>query len=115
MIELDRVKKTEIDLRREISFIINNKVKDPWIGFITITGTKLSPDFKWLDIYVSIMGSEDKIEKSLSGLENSRGFIKKNLQEKIKSKNMPNLRFIYDRSIENGLRISKILESLNLE
>ena len=110
---MDRGKKTEIDLRREISFIINNKVKDPRIGFITITGAKLSSDHKWLDLFVSILGEEEKINNSLAGLSNCCGFIKKNLLEKFRLKSVPNIKFIHDRSIEQGLKITEILEKLN--
>ncbi len=113
VIYVDRTRKAEIDLRREISFIINTKAKDPRIGFITITGTKLSADFKWLDVFVSIMGDEDEINRSLEGLKNCCGFIKKNLQGRLKLKNIPNIRFLYDKSIDNGIKISKILETLD--
>jgi len=110
---MDRKRKAEIDLKREISFIINAKAKDPRIGFVTVTGAKLSVDYKWLNVFVSIMGSSSDKEQSLMGLEHSRGFIKKNLQERMKLRNMPDIRFIYDESINNGIRISKIIEKIN--
>jgi len=113
VIYVDRTRKAEIDLKREISFIINTKTKDPRIGFITITDTKLSADFKWLDVFVSIMGEEDEINNSLEGLRNCCGFIKKNLKRRLKLKSIPNIRFLYDKSIDNGMRISEILETLN--
>ncbi len=109
---MDRIRKAEIDLKREVSFIINAKAKDPRIGFVTVTGAKLSVDYKWLNVFVSIMGNEDDIKRSLEGLERSRGFIKKNLQERMKLRNMPNIRFLHDKSINNGIRISKILEKI---
>lgn len=113
VIYVDRTRKAEIDLKREISFIINTKTKDPRIGFITITDTKLSADFKWLDVFVSIMGEEDEINRSLEGLRNCCGFIKKNFKRRLKLKSIPNIRFLYDKSIDNGMRISEILETLN--
>jgi len=113
VIYVDRTRKAEIDLRREISFIINTKVKDPRIGFVTITDTKLSADFKWLDVFVSIMGEEDEINRGLEGLRNCCGFIKKNLQGRLKFKSIPNIRFLYDKSIDKGIKISKILETLD--
>ena len=113
MIKVDRVRKAEIDLKREISFIVNNKIKDPRIGFITITDTKLSPDFKWLDVFVSIMGGDEKIEGSLEVLKNCSGFIKRSLPKKLKLKNIPNIRFLYDKSIDDGMKISNILDGLD--
>ena len=112
---MDRIRKAEIDLKREISFLINTKVKDPRIGFATVIDTKLSVDFKWLDVFVSIMGEENEIERSLEGLKNCSGFIKKNLQQRLKLRNVPAIRFLYDKSIDNGMRISEILESLDKE
>jgi ribosome-binding factor A len=111
--EMNRIRKAEIDLKREISFIINTKINDPRIGFITVTDTKLSVDFKWLDVFVSIMGDKDEVEKSLEGLRNSSGFIKKNLQQRLRLRNMPAIRFLHDRSVSNGIRISAILEKLS--
>ena len=112
---MDRTRKAEIDLKREISFLINTKVKDPRIGFVTVTDTKLSVDFKWLNVFVSVMGEENEIKRSLEGLKNCSGFIKKNLQQRLKLRNVPVIRFLYDKSIDNGMRISEILESLEKE
>jgi ribosome-binding factor A len=98
---------------REISFIINNKIKDPRIGFITITDAKLSPDFKWLDVFVSIMGEDEKVAGSLKVLKNCSGFIKRNLPKRLRLKNIPSIRFLYDRSIDEGMRISNILDNLD--
>lgn len=109
---MDRIKKIEIDLKREIGFIINSKIKDPRVGFVTVTDVKLSPDFQYLDVFVSVMGEDKVINDSINGLNNCSGFIKRNLKERFKLRNMPDLKFIYDRSIDNGMKIEKLLESL---
>ncbi len=110
---MDRLRKLEIDIKREISFIINNEVKDPRIGFITITDVELSPDHQKLKVFVSIMGEEENIEKGLEGLNNSIGFIKKKIKDRLRLRKIPYIKFIYDKSIDKGLRISKILDNLN--
>jgi ribosome-binding factor A len=112
---VDRLKKLTIDIKREISFIINTELKDPRIGFVTITGTKLSPDCKYLDIYLSIMGKEKEIGGSLDILKGCSGFIKKKISERMRLKNIPDLKFIYDDSIDRGMKISEILETINKE
>ena len=109
---MDRIKKTEIDLKREISFIINSKLKDPRIGFVTVTDVKLSHDFHYLDVFVSIMGEEINIEKSMEGLKHCDGFIKKNLKERFRLRAMPDIRFIHDKAISHGIKINEILENL---
>jgi ribosome-binding factor A len=112
---MDRLKKTEIDLQREISFIINSKIKDPRIGFVTVTDVQLSNDHRYLDIFVSIMGDGEKISNSLQGLRHCEGFIKKNLKERFRLKTMPELKFIYDRSIDHGIKVTELLENLKKE
>ena len=106
---MDRIKKAEIDIKREISFIINTKVNDPRIGFVTVTGAELSVDFKWLDVFISIMGDEDEIKRSFEGLNSCKGFIKRNLQQ---TRSVPSIKFLYDKSIDTGIRVSKILDDL---
>lgn len=109
---MNRVKKLEIDLQREISFIINSKLKDPRIGFVTVTSVKLSADYHYLDIFVSILGDERARDDSMEGLNQCEGFIKKNLKERFKLRIIPEIKFIYDKSIEHGLKITSILENL---
>ncbi len=109
---MDRNRKLEIDLKREISFIINTKLKDPRIGFVTVTGVKLSPDYHYLDVFVSIMGEKRIIDDSIEGLNCCEGFIKKNLKDRFRLRIIPEIRFIYDKSINTGMRITEILDSL---
>ncbi len=106
-------RKLEIDLKREISFIINTKIKDPRIGFVTLTDVKLSVDYHYLDVFVSIMGSNEVIKNTMVILKQCDGFIKKNLKERIKLRIMPQIKFIYDKSIDNGIRVTELLEKIN--
>jgi ribosome-binding factor A len=109
---MNKLKKLEIDLQREISFIINSKLKDPRIGFVTVTDVKLSHDYHYLDIFVSIMGDERVKNDSMKGLNQCEGFIKKNLRERFRLRTIPDIKFIYDKSIDHGLKITSILENL---
>jgi len=109
---MDKLKKTEIDLQREISFIISSKVNDPRIGFVTITGVKLSSDYHYMDVFFTMLGETQNVKSCITGLNTCKGFIKKNIQARIKIKTMPEIKFIYDTSIDNGIRINKIIEDL---
>ena len=109
---MNKARKLEIDLQREISFIINSKLKDPRIGFVTVTDVKLSPDYHYLNIFVSIMGEEKVKNDSMEGLNQCEGFIKKNLKERFRLRTIPDIKFIYDKSIEQGLKITSILENI---
>ena len=109
---MNKARKLEIDLQREISFIINSKLKDPRIGFVTVTDVKLSPDYHYLNIFVSVMGEERVKNDSMKGLNRCEGFIKKNLKERFRLRTIPDIKFIYDKSIDHGLKITSILENL---
>ncbi|MBM3705621.1 MAG: 30S ribosome-binding factor RbfA [Actinobacteria bacterium] len=109
---MNRSRKTEVDLKREIGFIINSKIKDPRLGFVTITDVRLSPDFHYLDVFVSIMGEDKSIKDTLEILKNCDGFIKNNLKQRFKLRIMPEIKFIHDGSINQGMRISELLEGL---
>lgn len=111
---MDKIKKLATDIQREISFIINTKIKDPRIGFTTVTDARLSSDGKYLDIYVSIMDKDDQPEKRLDALKKCSGFIKKNLTKRMRLRNIPELKFIYDGSVDRGLKISEILKEINI-
>lgn len=109
---MDKLKKIEADLKREIGFIINSKIKDPRVGFVTITGVKLSSDYHYLDVFFSVMGGEKNIDDSIAGLKNCDGFIKKNLKQRFRIRYIPELRFIFDNSVQTGIRISELLDDL---
>lgn len=109
---MDKIKKLATDIKREISFIINTRIKDPRIGFVTITDVRLSVDGKYLDIYFSTMGKSRHIEKSMDALKRSSGFIKRNLSSSMRLRNVPELKFIYDDSIDRGMRITEILGNI---
>jgi ribosome-binding factor A len=112
---MDRNKKIEIDLIREISFILNSKVKDPRIGFVTLTYVKLSSDYHYMDVYFTVLDKEENLKSCLEGLNKCKGFIKKNLLERIKMRATPEIKFIYDETIEKGTRINEILEKIKLK
>ncbi|MHB8276248.1 MAG: 30S ribosome-binding factor RbfA [Candidatus Humimicrobiaceae bacterium] len=112
---MDRIKKIEIDLQREISFIINSKVKDPRVGFLTLTYIKLSADYHYMDIYFTVMNKDENLKTCLEGLNKCKGFIKKNLIERIKLRTIPEIKFIYDQSIDKGIRINEILKNIKVK
>ena len=110
-----KLKKIENDLKREIGYIINNKIKDPRVRFVTLTDTRLSPDFKHLNVFFSIMGEKREREEGIAGLNKSKGYIAKTLSERVELRTLPKISFIYDSSIDNGLRITGIIDKLSKE
>jgi len=99
-------------VRREVSDILRTRVKDPRIGFVTVTGVRMSDDLRYAKIYVSILGDERERGESLKGLERARTFIRGELGRRIRMRHVPEIGFRYDHSIEYGMRIDEILRDL---
>lgn len=96
----------------EISDIIQRKIKDPRLGFVTVTRVKLTADLRHASVYVSVMGGEADVARSLACLESATTFIRSELGRRLRVKHVPDLKFIYDDSAVKGARIEKILKHL---
>lgn len=100
-------------LIREISDILQNEVYDEDIKFVTITACKVDTDLSLAQVYCTVF-NQDKKEKCMHDLNAAKGFIKTELaKRKIEIRRIPDLRFIYDESIEYGTKIEKIIDKLN--
>ena len=99
-------------VQQEISEIILRKVKDPRLGFVTVTGVKMSPDLKYANVYITVMGADEGGETSLSCLESASGFIRHELGGRLHVKYLPELRFHLDDAALRGRRIDNILRDM---
>ncbi len=98
-------------IREEVADIIMYKLKDPRIGFVTVTGVDLSPDLKIAKVYVSILKEEER-EQTLEVLNSSKHFIRSALTKRLKMKFIPSIEFRQDTSIEYGFKIDKLLKDI---
>ena len=98
-------------IREEIADIIMNKVKDPRLGFVTVTGAKITEDLKIATIYLSILKEEEK-ETTIEMLNSAKGFIRAELAKRLRMKFIPSLTFRIDESLEYGVRIEKLLREI---
>jgi ribosome-binding factor A len=89
-----------------------SELKDPRIGFVTVTGVKTSRDLRQAIVFVSVLGSERKRAKSLEGLEAAHGVLQARLARELRLKRTPQLTFQYDPSVEQGVRMSKLIDEL---
>jgi ribosome-binding factor A len=101
-------------IREEIADIIMNKVKDPRLGFVTVTGAKITEDLKIATVYISILKEEEK-ETTLEMLNSATGFIRAELAKRLRMKFIPSLTFRIDESLEYGVRIEKLLREIKKE
>jgi ribosome-binding factor A len=88
---------------------ITTELKDPRIGFVTVTDVDTSPDLRTARVYVSVLGTEQERERSLTGLRSSHGFLQGKIASSMRMKRTPTLTFEYDESAERGDRISRLL------
>jgi len=88
------------------------ELKDPRIGFVTVTGVETSPDLRSARVFVSVLGSERKREKSLAGLDAAHGVLQARVSRGLRLKRTPLLAFEYDPSVAHGVRMSQLIDEL---
>lgn len=100
-------------IQREISALILKGLKDPRIGFVTITGVDITDDLRHAKIFVTVIGAEESKIASLEGLKHSVPFLRRHLGRELRMKFAPELHFEYDQSLEYGNRIENILKEIH--
>jgi ribosome-binding factor A len=88
------------------------ELKDPRIGFVTVTGVDTSPDLRHATVYVSVLGSEKKRRSSMTGLDAAHGVLQARIASELRLKRTPTLAFEYDHAVEHGVRMSKLIDEL---
>lgn len=88
------------------------QLQDPRIGFVTVTGVRTTPDLRQATVYVSVLGSERKREQTLAGLVAAHGLLQGRVARELRLKRTPQLAFAYDPSVEHGVRMSQLIDSL---
>ena len=97
-------------VRREMAEIIRTELKDPRVGFISITDVEVTPDYAHAKIYFSSMTGEEGLEDILAGLNRASGFLRRELGRRIHLHTLPALHFVYDASLARGAELSQIID-----
>lgn len=97
-----------------VSALLLKGVKDPRIGFTTITGVKVSDDLHFATIFFSVIGSDAEKKSTENGLNSARGFIRKELGKNLRMRYVPEIFFKYDESLEYGQKIDSLLDELQI-
>jgi ribosome-binding factor A len=105
-----RMRRVNEAIREVLGDAIATELKDPRIGFVTVTEVDTSPDLRTAKVYVSVLGSEDERERSLEGLRSSHGVLQGKIAGAMRLKRTPTLTFVYDETAERGDRISRLLD-----
>jgi ribosome-binding factor A len=109
MMEMSRYLRIAQALKKELSTIIHDELKDPRLGFVTITKVELAPDYRFAKVFFSVLGKDEEYKKTQEALDSSLGFIRKLIAQRISLRFTPELLFKQDRSTEYSVRIEEIL------
>jgi ribosome-binding factor A len=108
-----RVGRVGEQIKKELSQLIQSELKDPRIGFITVTGVELTNDLSQARVFLSVLGTDEQKEETLKALARGTGFLRSELGKRIRFRHTPELLFKFDNSIEYGSRIESLLNNIN--
>ncbi len=111
----NRTGRVSEQIKKELSVLIQSELKDPRIGFVTVTGVEVSNDLSQAKVYLSVFGDEASKTDSLKGLEKANGFLRTELGKRIRLRHTPELIFKIDESIAYGSHIEKLLGDITQE
>jgi|SRR5260370_23203198 ribosome-binding factor A len=98
--------------KKEVSAILQREMKDPRIGFVSVTDVELSMDMRHAKVFISILGDAEAKAKTMATLGNAQGFVRKELGRRIRLRYIPEILFKLDESIERGVRVQRLLREV---
>jgi ribosome-binding factor A len=105
-----RMRRVDEAVRAVLSDAIAKDLKDPRVGFVTVTGVKTSPDLRHARVYVSVLGDEATRGATIEGLRSAHGFLQRRVASELTLKHTPAITFEYDESVRRGMRISQLID-----
>jgi ribosome-binding factor A len=102
-------------LKEEISMLIREDMKDPRIGFVTVTSVEVADDLGHAKVYVSVLGDAQKGKDSIEALKRASGFFRSEIGKRVRLRHVPEIVFNYDTSIEHGAHIAQLLKGVKTE
>ncbi len=97
-------------IQRELADLFDHEIKDPRVGMITITGVEVDRDYAHAKIFYTTLGSKEDNFLVEKGLERAKGFLRSSLSHRMKLRTVPQLQFVYDESVERGVRLSNLID-----
>lgn len=105
-----RMRRVDEAVRAVLSDVITQEIKDPRVGFVTVTAVKTSPDLRHARVYVSVLGDDETRAESLVGLSSAHGFLQSRVATELRLKHTPSLAFEYDETVDRSMRLSELLD-----
>lgn len=110
-----RREKLSSQIVRDVAEILQQELKDPRMGFVTVTRVVVSPDFKYARVFVSIMGAEKEKKLTMSALGHAVGFVQRQLSRRLRLRQVPEVSFTRDDSIDKAFKVTEMIEKLSRE
>ena len=98
------------EIREAVAHIIGTDLKDPRIGFVTVTRVELTADLRTARVHVGVLGQAEEREKTLAGLRQAAGFVRRELGRRVRVRHTPELQFLYDQGLDATERVAQLLE-----
>ncbi len=111
----DRLKRINEACREALGEVIQEKIKDPRVGFVTVTRVEVSPDLRQAKVWLSVLGSEEEVDMCMLALQKARGFMRRELGRRVRIRYTPELRIFLDRGAQVSERVQGILKRLDGE
>jgi ribosome-binding factor A len=108
--EFSRTRRVGEQIQRELAQLIQQELKDPRLGMVTVSAVEVSRDLAYAKVYISTLNPEEDIEQTLKVLRRAGGFLRRELGRRMLLRIVPELRFVYDESIERGSRLNSLIE-----
>ena len=111
MANQQRLRRIADQIQRELAGLLRSELKDPRVGFITLTGVEVSPDLAHAKVFFTTLGDAQSLSLTEEGLERAAGFLRAQLGARLKLRVTPQLHFHHDASIEQGVRLSQLIDA----
>ena len=105
-----RMRRVNEAVREVVSARIAEGLRDPRIGFVTVTAVETSPDLRHARVFVSVLGSDEERADTMAGLDSAHGILQQAVGSELRMKRTPTLQFVFDESIDRGMRITELLD-----
>ena len=106
----DRLRRVDEAMREVLSDAVTKEIKDPRVGFVTVTAVDTASDLRHAKVFISVLGDDGVRQRSLDGLRSAHGFLQRRVADELRIKHTPTLEFLYDDSLDRGLRIEALLQ-----
>ena len=107
-----RMRRVDRAVQEVVSAHIAEDVKDPRIGFVTVTGVETSVDLRSARVYVSVLGGQAERDEALAGLRSASGYLQSRVGDELRIKRTPTLNFVLDQSIDTGMRMEQLISEV---